>query len=40
MEKLFVEEKMYQQMKKEMCKSDDYFTIKELNQITTKLRQT
>ena len=26
----FINEKTYQQIKKEMCKSDDYFTIEEL----------
>lgn len=29
MEKLIVNEKTYQQIKKDMCKTDDYFTIEE-----------
>lgn len=37
MEKVIVNEKTYQQIKKEMCKSDDYFTIKDLKQLIEKL---
>lgn len=36
-ENVFIDEKTYQQIKKEMCKSDDYFTIKEWKQLIEKL---
>lgn len=27
---IYVDEKSYQQIKKDMCKSDDYFNLKEI----------
>ena len=30
-EKVFIDEKSYQQLKKKMCKSNDYFSLEELN---------
>ena len=39
MEKLFVEEKIYQQIKKKMCKSDDYFNEIESDILSQFLSQ-
>ena len=33
----FIEEEQYQQIKKEMCKTDDYFTIEEWKKLGEKL---
>lgn len=32
-ETIFIDEESYQQIKKNMCKSDDYFTEKEFGKI-------
>ncbi len=32
-ETIFIDEKTYQQIKKNMCKKDDYFTEKEFKKI-------
>ena len=32
-EELFIDEKSYQQLKKKMCKSNDYFSLEEINNI-------
>ena len=34
---IFINEKSYQQIKKEMCKKDDYFTVEELENIGKKI---
>lgn len=31
---LFINEKSYQQLKKKMCKTDDYFSLEELKKYT------
>ena len=33
----FIEEKTYQQIKKEMCKTSDYFTMNEWKILTEKI---
>lgn len=32
-----IDEKTYQQIKKKMCKTDDYFSIEEWKELTEKL---
>lgn len=34
---IFIDEKSYQQIKKEMCKTDDFFTLKEWNVLKEKI---
>lgn len=36
-ETIFIDEESYQQIKKDMCKKDDYFTKKELEKISVIL---
>lgn len=34
----FIDEKNYQQMKKKICKKDDYYTIKEWKKLIKQLK--
>ena len=36
-ENVFIDEESYQQFKKNMCKTDDYFTIEEWKELVEKL---
>ena len=36
-ENVFIVEKSYQQLKKDMCKTSDYFTIEEWKELVEKL---
>ena len=36
-ENVFIDEESYQQFKKNMCKTDDYFTIEEWKKISRKI---
>lgn len=36
-ENVFIDEESYQQFKKDMCKTDDYFTIEEWKKLAEKL---
>lgn len=36
-ENVFIDEESYQQFKKEMCKTDDYFTIEEWKKLVEKI---
>ena len=37
MEKLFIKEESYQEIKRKMNKKDDYFTLQELSEIYAKV---
>lgn len=34
---IYIDEEIYQQFKKEMCKSDDYFSCNEAEKLSKKL---
>lgn len=36
-EEIFIDEETYQQIRKDMCKNDDYFTEKEFEKISVIL---